>query len=204
MSSDHVWWTKIEQLRACLTELGLYITTTQLGRAVQRACAEKEGADTLDFPSLPVAGTITESMESAKDFRRRNPEWATDLKELKRDLELLFMDSLTQLRSFPKDVDKNLRRTAERRLRFAANRLGLLGLDQVHDRLREILCLRPDILRNPQRLIDDLARQAYAGDVLVVLDVHSATSSESAPYMRAMAVKALRLLPRLEEDLWSG
>ncbi len=141
-------------------------------------------------------------MEWAKEFRQRNPQWATDLKELKRDLELLFTDSLTQLKSFPKDADKHLRRTAERRLRFAANRLGLLGLDQVHDRLREILCLRPDILRNPQRLLDDLARQAYASDVLEVLDFHSASSSESAPFMRAMSVKALRLLPRLEEDLW--
>ena len=173
-SSDHAWWPKIEQLRACLTELGLYITTIQLGRDVQKACAEKESADVLEFPSLPVSGTIAESMEWAEDFKRRNLQWATDLKELKRDLELLFTESLTQLKSYPKDIDKHLRRTTERRLRFAANRLGLLGLDQVHDRLREILCLHPDVLRNPQRLIDDLARQAYAGDVLEVLDAHSA------------------------------
>jgi hypothetical protein len=197
------WWSDVLRYRSCLVELGFYITEAWLSRELSRTiCIDKGLITQLDFPALPYVASISEAYQWADEFRNLNLEWDHDVKALKRDFSNLFMENLAVIINSSEDGYEHEVDTASRRLRFAANRLGLLGLDSIHSELTGLLCEKPWFVRDQHRLIADLARQGYSGDIWHLVDAHQNRPREMSVYMRAVALRAVRFLPRLEIDEW--
>jgi len=202
-TSQTSWWRNARRYRDCLIELGFYLTEAQLSRRLQQAISASEIPDPeLTIPTLPLGGSVAENREWAVDFRRANTDWDSSFAGLKHDLSVLFTDNLAILNTDNEEIDGDRLTSSGRRLKFAANRLGLLGFDRVHAPLTNLLCDKPWLVRDQRWLLEDLARQGYQGDVWRILEYHLNSSGEMSMYMSAISLRAVRFLPRLEREDW--
>jgi hypothetical protein len=197
------WWASISRYRSCLTELGLYTTESWLSRKLSTTISKDRDLDVeLVFPILPQVATISEAQQWASEFRSSNPTWILEREALKADLEILFAEGFAVIANSRGTVHKSDFDIASRRLRFAVNRLGILGLENVHSELTQLLCETPWLVRDQHRLIADLARQGYSRDIWHLVEFHHRKQREMSTYMNAVALKAVRLLPHLEMSEW--
>ena len=202
-TSQMSWWGNVRRYRDCLIELGFYLTESQLSRWLQQAISASEiPTPELAIPTLPFGGSVAENREWAADFWRANPDWKSDFVRLKHDLSVLFTETFAFLNTDNEEIDDDRVTSSGRRLRFAANRLGLLGFDRVHAALTNLLCDKPWLVGNQRRLLEDLARQGYQDDVWKILEHHLNGSDEMATYISAICLRTVRFLPRLELGDW--
>ena len=135
-TTETLWWSRIRGYHACLTELGFYASEPWLSREIHRViCGDASAPTELRFPDLPVIASFTESRAWAKELRAENPKWVSEVDALKNDLSSLFLASLQSCCTPDKNLEQYEIDAASRRLRFAANRLGILGLESIHEEL---------------------------------------------------------------------
>lgn len=201
--SEHevLWWSGITLYRSCLTELGLYMSEVRLSREISRKIMSDSASNVvLNFADLPEDGTFSNARTWANQFRLDNADWWLSFETMRKELSQLFQDNLNLLQT--PDISKRQKEVASRRLRFAANRLGILGLGEFHIELTKILCETPWLLRDQVHLLEDLARQGYVDDIWTILNFHISANREMSPYMSAITLRALRYVPHLDVDGW--
>lgn len=203
-SSQSLWWIKIELYRMCLTEFGFYLSSSSLSREISRKITNNSPSKiTLGFPNLPDEASISSAQNWAKQFRDQNPQWCAEIASLRTDLVNLFQANLKALEETSENVSQHVKDVANRRLRFSANRISILGLVEIHTQLTKIFCESPWIIRDHVRLLENLGRQGYAEDLWRILNYHnSRMEREMSVYMCAITIRALRFVPRLEVEGW--
>lgn len=202
-ASETTWWTHVASYRSCLIELGIFISEAWLSRKLlQEISNEDESAQDLSFPTVPYAISGAATRQWDQGFRATNAEWIQKLSGYRHSLTELFAENQAIVGPATEDVDDPGIAEAGRRMRFAANHLGILGLESIHAELTEILCGKPWLIRNQQQLLEDLAAQGYSADVWRVIDFHQSIVSPMASYMSAVGIRALRFLPRLTSSEW--
>lgn len=202
-TNEKIWWTHIANYRLCLIELGIFVPQTWLSRKLMPEISnEDDRSDVIDFPAIPSSISVTVARQWAEKFRAMNPKWLQELVQHKNALIQMFLDNLTIIDAAGEDTDDPEVAAAGRRIRFAANRLGILGFDGIHRKLTESLCNRPWLIRYQQLLLGYLAVQGYSEEVWRVIDFYDRESKPMSNYMCAIAIRALRFLPRLTPAEW--
>ncbi len=197
------WWSNIFRYRACLIELGLFISEARLSRVIARELLNDNDISLkLEFPELPFIATIAEAQDWSREFQTKNQIWDQDVNNLRSDIEELFQTNLLIISESNNNTHQHAVDIASRRLRFAANRLGILGLGNIHEELTNLLCNAPWLIRDHLVLIEELARQGYSRDIWILLEYHEDPSRKKSVYLSAIILRALRFLPRLENIDW--
>lgn len=202
-SNQPLWWAKIETYRMCLAELGFYLSASSLSREISRKITNNTPSKlTLAFPNLPDDASMSAAQDWAKQFREQNTAWITEILSLRTDLVNLFQVSLKTLEE-DKDIAQQKKDMANRRLRFAANRISILGFGEIHAQLTKIFCEAPWYIRDHVRLLENLGRQGYTEELWKIISHHiSHLERDMSVYMCAITIRALRFVPRLEVDAW--
>ena len=202
-ADETTWWTHVANYRSCLIELGIFIPQAWLSRKLLPEISNEDvSQQNISFPTLPFSISVIATRQWAKKFRTMNPEWIQKLSQYKSTLIEIFVENLAMVGSASEDADNPAIAEAGRRMRFTANRLGILGLDSIHVDLTEFLCKKPWLIRYQQLLLENLAVQGYSDDVWRIVDFHQNAASPMSSYMSAIAIRALRFLPRLTPVEW--
>ncbi|MBW4495672.1 MAG: RNA-directed DNA polymerase [Oscillatoria princeps RMCB-10] len=178
-SDDERWWYFLDCYRQCLQRLSIYVTETHLSRRIykylfkSRKKIQQEQELQLRLPELPTDETFPDTDDTLLDtwrlsFERSNPDWIKDRDKIRSELINLFRESR---KDFKQLDESNLNRErSERRIRFAVNRLCMLGLAEIRQELLEILCDYPWILRTSILYsVESLARQGYRDEIMRLL-----------------------------------
>jgi hypothetical protein len=134
-------------------------------------------------------------------FRERNLDWMSEKEKLVAELSSVLTDAWNML-SMPEPLPAFDQRKMEIRLRFALSRLGNLGFVQVVDKVLEILQESPWITKSLSSLVESLARQGYAEELLDIFSYYRHDSREMCEYIRAVLLRAMRFLPVVYEEHW--
>ncbi|MFZ1029390.1 MAG: reverse transcriptase domain-containing protein [Limnoraphis robusta] len=223
---DDLWWHLIKRFKSCLNSIQIYVNAPRLSRKVYQFLFDSEERKTklnnqqeLVFPEIPYDDLNDSILNWARTFESLNCDWIQKKNELINQLIRLFKDNLTELKALQESHSieprqANLKkRTLIRQIRFAINRLYLLGLQDIRKEIVDILCDTPWIFREPLQVIENLARQGGGLEVVEILGFykHKTTSySESmtdettswSEYIRAVTLRGIRFLPAINKYVW--
>lgn len=206
--SNALWWSTLEDYRNCLTELGIFITLSDLSRRLYRILFNsrrfneiQKKSEELYLPSLPIGGTIHAYQMWRQEFVPPNNEWVNKLNEL-RDYYSQLLQSSWQLLQNPHNLSKIEEKQRQKWLRFASNRLVFLGLNGVIDSLVEILCTEPWRIRDPIYIVEHMARQGHTNAVKRILHHFEENNSPISEYLRAVCLRSLRFIPMQIDFDW--
>jgi len=140
----------------------------------------------LDFPVFPDSPETDQDW--LQEFDKRNKKWTRELKQLRIDLVELCQTSIKILsfetdESTPKITETEIKK-AKRRLKFSANRLCTLGLDEVADLLATEIIQRPWQV-SVHLLCRGLSKCGRADLLIKIFD-----KSDDA-YIKSLAIRAL-------------
>ncbi|MDX2043118.1 MAG: RNA-directed DNA polymerase [Acidobacteriota bacterium] len=206
--SNGQWWDSISIYRNCLQALGVFIKETTLSRRIssflfnskKRDKALNDGTE-LSFPVIPTEYSLESVKSWVNDYSSSNQGWIESLEQLQSDLKNMFHQSLGDLASGPSS--KSQERKLLRRLRYSANRLSEIGYQEdTVAKLVEILRNNPWLFRDITEIVEGLARQQYADAIKLLLDYYSTTEDETAEYMKAISIRAVRFLDHINSSLW--
>jgi hypothetical protein len=183
--------------------LGIFISESHLSREISRKINSSNfDNEVLDISDLPRLQTTSFAKEWATQLRSKNPAWWEQVEILKQGIETLFFTNYEFLTSIVEGTSQIDTIKAGRRLRFAANRIGVLGFISIHKQITELLCDQPWILKYPSYLLEGLGRQGFSEDIWKIFNFHINQSREMSVYMSAVTLRALRFVPRLEVEDW--
>ncbi|MBE9126296.1 MULTISPECIES: hypothetical protein [unclassified Coleofasciculus] len=136
----------------------------------------------------------------AVSFISSNNIWNENRNDLRKELVELFQNSWRELQesngSKPSEVRK-----LQRDIRFALYRLSVLGLEDILQALMEILRKAFWIIRDPINVLENLARQGYHTEIRALLK-HYQNLDQSAEYLKAITIRAMRFLPNVDAQEW--
>ncbi|MEG3987965.1 reverse transcriptase domain-containing protein [Microcoleus sp. S28C3] len=212
-NNDYLWGHLIEQYQECLCSINIYIKAPDVSRRIYKYLfnTKKRRKDLkreveLNLPPLPSEGRQMSSGEWAYDFQQLNYEWIGEKDRLKTKLISLFRESLKEIEEIPKAPNdpKNIRRqrTLKTYIRFAVNKLLILGFTEIVRDVVEILCEKPWVLREPLQILESLAIQGYLGQLIEVIAYYQNSSHKMSEYIRAVSLRAIRFSPTINEDAW--
>jgi hypothetical protein len=155
----------------------------------------------LDLASLPPTTSLTAILDWADYFEEANRHWVLERKGLYAQLTQVCRKNWKELKAL-EGANPVTERRVQARIRFATNKLAVLGYSGVSDVLFEILGENPSTVREPLHLIAELARQGFADEIVKLLSHYETSDKPMSDYMRAAILRALRFLPRFEQNLW--
>lgn len=206
--NDRLWWGLVDRYQDCLQATGIYIKATELSRRInfylfnwKKRQKDLKGEPELILPNLLDENRGIKQWTSA--FEKANSNWKKDKDSLKAELIGMFCESWQKLKTLEtNDVRKT--RKLEKRLRFALNKLYLLGVAEISNSLEEILCQCPWLVREPLQAVEGLARQEHLSAVVGILAYYQNTSYPMSEYMRAVTLRAIRFLPTIDANIWKN
>lgn len=191
-----------------LRRVGIYLTDHWLKRKLYQKISLPDIVNhwryglRVNFPIFPTEGDVALDLW-AEEFMLKNLPWANFRKGLVDDLVTLFNENLSVLDS--SSSDELSRTAATRAIRFATNRLSVLGLDPIVDSITDILCTRPWLISN-HTMLKALVLAGYSDRVIEMANTwhqrgFQGTSLSNLPsgqlllasrfYLCAVACKAL-------------
>jgi hypothetical protein len=215
-NNDSLWRHLIEQYQECLCYINIYIKVPDVSRRIYKYLfnTKKRRKDLkreveLNFPPLLSEGRQMSIRQWGYEFQHLNSEWKGKKDRLTTKLINLFRESLKEIEEIEEikkapSERKNIRR--QRRLktyiRFAVNKLLILGLTEIVRDVVEILCEKPWVLREPLQILQSLAIQGYLVELIEVIAYYQNRSHKMSEYIRAVSLRALRFLPTINEYAW--
>ncbi len=195
------WWALVDLYKVCLASLGIYVSTTDLSRRIFKYLFNskrriKQLAKQKEL-SIPISPTTTSSQALAnwvQEFESQNANWCLEFQNIRNQLVNLFMEIYGRTSS---EIDKS----EQRQLRFATYRLGMIGLLPISDQIVELLSSQSWIFRDPSSVIDDLASNGLYEKLLQLLEYFHHQDSIVAQYIRAVILRAIRLVPQFDATL---
>lgn len=195
------WWEIIETYRICLSTLGIYVSTVTLSRKIFKYLFNARmrnknlaGQSELDFPILPDSNDGEALNRWVKEFKELNSSWLTQVHHLKTELTELF-DTVHHLDR--DDIDKE----QQRRLRFAINRLGLLGLEHLNEAIENLLVSSPWLFGDLSSLFGDMVGNGLHQSLLNLFDHYQSNEAVASHYIRALILRTLRHAPQFDDTL---
>lgn len=212
--NDELWWHNIERYQQCLRAIRIYTHKTDLSRKIYKYLFNKKSRDRdlskqkqflglegeLKSTQPPEEDSFTAIIQWAASFTSSNNIWDNHRDELRRDLVKLFQDSWQSLQESDGSNSNEIRKL-QRYIRFALYRLSLLGLEDIRGVLMEILCKEFWIIRDPLNVLENLARQGYLAEIRSLL-VYYQNLEQSAEYLKAITIRAMRFLPNIDAQEW--
>ncbi|PSB42242.1 hypothetical protein C7B67_25590 [filamentous cyanobacterium Phorm 6] len=212
--NDELWWHNIERYQQCLRAIRIYTHNTDLSRKIykylfkiksrdkdlsnQKEILELEGE--LKSTQPPEEDSSTAIIQWAASFTSSNNIWDNKRDELRRDLVKLFQDSWQSLHESDGSNSNKIRKL-QRYIRFALYRLSILGFEDIRGVLMEILREAFWIIRDLINVLENLARQGYLAEIRSLL-VYYQNLEQSAEYLKAITIRAMRFLPNIDAQEW--
>lgn len=212
--NDELWWHNIERYQQCLRAIRIYTHKTDISRKIYKYLFNKKSRDRdlskqkqflglegeLKSTQPPDEDSFTAIIQWAASFTSSNNIWDKNRDELRRDLVKLFHDSWQSLHESDGSNSNEIRKL-QRYIRFALYRLSLLGLEDICGVLMEILRKEFWIIRDPINVLENLARQGYLAEIRSLL-VYYQNLEQSAEYLKAITIRAMRFLPNIDAQEW--
>jgi hypothetical protein len=203
------WWCLIERYRQCLRSINIYVTEPDLSRKIskylfnsKRRKKDLNRKEELNFPPLPNDDNFTAIADWAISFSASESQWIDEKKYLREQLIKLFHMNWIELNKSEEKISITHEKELQRRIRFAVNKLSLLGLAEIREEIVEILCEKPFVLREPLHILESLARQGCATTIKRIREYHRNSQPEMSEYMRAVSLQAMRFLPNINKQDW--
>jgi hypothetical protein len=207
--NEDLWWYYVQLYCRCLQKIGLYVMPSLLSRWIHRYLFDShrrtrdlKGNNELNIKELPSEDTDIAIQDWSMIFHRQNPEWTGDRKKLHTKIIDLFFDTWNTLNSVSL-LPPVVQRQMETRLRFVISRLGTLGFEKTADEIVQVLLSSPWVTKEPSRIIESLARQGYADELLNIFACYRDNEHEMNQYLRAVVLRSLRFLPEVYDEHWN-
>ncbi len=205
------WWYRLEIYQKCLSTIGVFIDVPLLSRRIYKylfndKLCEKNFTweNPFNAPSLPFDKEKTSIQLWQEEFQSANISWI----ERKNELASIFFDLLCESRAeLIRAIDSADVRSEKRwirTMRFCLNKLIQIEFqdENVAQMILDILLETPWFVRNPHKIIKNLATRGFIGHILTLLDHFDDESNEMNEYMKSIALKAIRFLPSVSKTLW--
>jgi len=210
-NSPTEWWYRIKLYCTCLKSIGIIIDDTLLSRRIYKyifnaKLCEKDFSWQHPFkiPSLPESMDENQISDWKIRFEKANSLWVEE-KTLLSDVlrELLSKSRAGIVDSIPLQDARNEKQWTST-FRFCINKLVQIGF-QHHDVAQivvEILVESPWLIRNPHKLMENLAIHGYANHIEFLLSHYADETDEMKEYMKSIVLRAIRFLPHVPNILW--
>ncbi len=210
---DNRWWYLIEIYQKCLCSIQIYIDMPDLSRRIYRYLwNEKKRQEGLkEKPELKLPELIDDINNEeihnwAIIFQNLNSGWIEKKNLLREELIKLFVDSWRELVNLLKQPNSREKISKTKKLkssiRFAFNKLSLLGLEEIKEKTVDILCEQPWIFSNLLQVLENLSKQGYKNSVVEVIASYEYNQSEISEYIRAVALRAVRFSAQINKYIW--
>jgi hypothetical protein len=203
------WWCLIERYQQCLRSLNIYVTEPDLSRKIskylfnsKRRKKDLKRKEELKLPPFPNNDTFTAIANWAICFEGSELKWIDEKNNFRTKLIKLFHNSWINLGLSEEEISPSRERKLQRHIRFAVNKLSLLGLAEIQEEVVEILCMKPFVAREPLHTLESLARQGYTTAIRRIIEHHRDSQHEMSEYMRAVTLQAMRFLPNINTQDW--
>lgn len=203
------WWFYTDLYCQLLQFIEIFTTPTYISRQISRylynqrrrnkdlqKCAE------LTIPEFTVNGCAVEPSEWAKSFILANSNWLQQMTEMRRQLTCMFHESWELLKN-QSDLEPSRAKGLQTRIKFAMNRLKLLGVGEILEPLIDIMKTSPWVIKEALGLLETLARQAYVTEIKELIHHYALEQTPFSSYLRACLLRSLRFMPSIDDDIWS-
>ncbi|MGD1716848.1 RNA-directed DNA polymerase [Dapis sp. BLCC M172] len=211
--NDNRWWYLIRIYQKCLVYIEIYIDVSDLSRGIYRYLwDEKKRQEGLqEKPELTLPRLIDDINDEeiynwAIIFQDCNSDWIQKKNLLQKELIKLFVDSWRELADLLKHSSSREKISKTKKLksslRFAFNKLSLLGLEEIKEKTVYILCEQPWIFSNLLLVLESLSKQGYNNGVVEVIAYYENNSLQISEYIRAVSLRAFRFSSQINEYIW--
>jgi hypothetical protein len=215
--NERLWWNLISLYQQCLYSINIHVTETYLSRKIYQYLFQQTQRKNheLNLPPFPNSENYSVISNWARRFEELEKAWLNDKKKLKSEIVNLFTQSLLELKEISEQINKNdstksqpkkrqfivQRRRLETRIRFAINKLIILGFDEVWQEIVNLIC-SDFVIRDLLDVVISLARQGYTDAINQLKKYYQNSSNKTSEYLRAVILEALRFLPSLNLQDW--
>lgn len=212
-NNNDLWRHLLDQYQKCLCSIKIYIEVPDLSRRIYKYLfdSKKRHNDLkreieLNLPPLPSDAREMSIREWDYAFQQLNYEWRGEKDRLRTKLINLFCESLKEIEEIQKiPSDRNnirRQRTLKTYIRFAVNKLLILGFTEIVKDIVEMLCEKPWVFREPLQIVESLAIQGYLIELMEIIAYYQNRSHKMSEYIRAVSLRAIRFLPTINEYAW--
>ncbi|MFB8789324.1 MAG: reverse transcriptase domain-containing protein [Potamolinea sp.] len=212
--TESSWWERIHLYQQCLYSIQIYVTETYLSRKIYQYLFQQNTNRNRELDLPPFASSDNFSLISnwARAFEVLQPTCLKDKNNLKAEIIELFKQSLRELRGIvekikniePEERPKLLikRRKLDTRIRFAVNKLTILGFEEIWEEVVELICGEIFVIRDLLEVVTKLARQGYADAIKRLWECYQNNERPTSEYIRAVVLEAIRFLPSIDLENW--
>lgn len=209
--SQAEWWYRIELYCTFLKALGILIDLTTLSRKIykylfnDRLCEKDfEWEEPLEVPPLPDHINQEQLYSWKGAFEEKNKLWVEKKNKLHDLLQELLTESRQKLAEAINNGDVKSEKQWIRTLRFCINKLLQIEFqsENIAQVILEILLESPWLIRNPRNLVENLATRGYSNHIKCLLVHYGDETDETKEYMKSIALRAIRFLPTVSDDMW--
>ena len=208
-SNNEIWWYRVQLYNKCLYHLGIYTSDPQISRNIfkylfhdNRRRKELKRPSELILPSSLDKNSVEELHRWVQIFIKQNSDWIVEKSKLQAEMITLFRSAWDGLQ-IADNTNVNRQNILERRLRFAANKLSLLGFGQITDMIVKILIEQPWLFREPLQIIESLAYQGFSPQIVLLIERYESSTHEMREYLTSVVLRAIRFLPDIKKKPWS-
>ncbi|CAD5976215.1 MULTISPECIES: RNA-directed DNA polymerase [Planktothrix] len=212
--NDQLWWHYIKCYQQCLKSIRIYTQDRELSRKIYKYLFSQKSRERdlvkqkeifglegeLKSTRTPDSESFDVILQWAACFTSSNNEWNENRNKLRKELIDLFNNSWEELRKYNGNNFNEVRKL-QRYIRFALNRLSVLGLEDILPALMEILRESFWVIRDPLSVLENIARQGFLAEVRSLLTYYQ-NSQQSVEYMKAITIRAMRFLPNIDAQEW--
>ncbi|MEB3149880.1 MAG: reverse transcriptase domain-containing protein [Sphaerospermopsis sp.] len=215
---ENLWWELIKTYQQCLFSINIYVDSPYLSRKVFQVLFQhsENKINELNLPTFPKSSNFNIVFNWKRGFENSAGVWLDDKNKLKQKIITFFYDSLASLETIIEQIRisknitleekrklKNKRREQETRLRFAVNKLAILGFDDLWKKIVQIICdEKLFVIRDLLDVIVSLARQGHTEAIQQLRDNYINKTNETSKYLRAVILEAMRYLPNIDIQDW--
>jgi hypothetical protein len=215
---ETLWWELIKTYQQCLFAIDIYVDSAYLSRRIFQVLFQqsKNKIGELNLPPFPKSSNFNIVSNWKRYFEASASVWLDDKNALKQKIVTLFYDSLASLEKTTEEIKvsknniseekrklKNHRRKQETRLRFAINKLAILGFDDLWKKIVKIICdEKLFVIRDLLDIIVSLARQGHIEAIQQLRENYINKTNETSKYLRAVILEAMRYLPNIDLKDW--
>lgn len=216
--NERLWWNIISLYQQCLYSINIHVTETYLSRKIYQYLFRQNQRENheLTLPPFPNSDNYSAVSNWARRFEQLEKTWLNKRNSLKEEIVNLFTQSLLILKKISEVIKKTdstistqvkrqlivERRRLETRIRFAINKLIILGLDEVWQEIVNLICSDLFVIRDLLDVVISLARQGYTDAINQLKQCYQNNSNKTSEYLRAVILEALRFLPSLNIQDW--
>ncbi|MBX9258198.1 RNA-directed DNA polymerase [Desmonostoc muscorum CCALA 125] len=222
-SEEQLWWQLINIYQQCLYSLEIYVTKNYLSRKIYQNLflSNLSVQQKLNLPILPNTDNFSLISNWTRRFKNLSGDWLHRKDTLKQEVVKFFIQNIkdfvqvddkikkTRL-SISKQEKRQLlvqRRRLETRVRFAVNKLAILGFEEVWQEIINLICSDLFVIRDVLDVVISLARQGYTDAIKQIWKYYQNKQQQGSDYkgidyIRAVILESLRFLPNLDVQDW--